>query len=85
MKLIFCPKCEDVTKLLSEYRSCRCGRSGGKYTDDLNAIINGDAIPLGFSNPSFVEALKNRPKLGMGERFTAFVIAEQCPTIRKVW
>ena len=49
--------------------------------DGLNAEIGGRAIPLGFDNGSFVRALSDRPKEGLGRRFEAFVIAEQCPTI----
>ncbi len=85
MKLIFCPHCEDVVKLRTEFRRvCRCGKSGGMYQPDgLNAIIDGDAVPLGFLNSSFSDALKERPQSGMGSRFEAFVILHRCPTVSK--
>lgn len=82
MKLIFCTNCHDVKRLLlEEDRKCICGESGGKYINSLEAIIYGKAIPLGFNNGSFVAALKNQPEYGQGERFEAFVIPKNCPTI----
>jgi len=79
MKLIFCPKCEDVLKLLLEKRTCHCGASWGHYEDDLNAVIGGKAVPLGFSNDSVIKALKGKTPRG---RFNAFVIDLPCKTIR---
>lgn len=81
MKLIFCPECQDVRKLLDKLTTCSCGKSSGEYLDNLNAYIFGDAIPLGFANRTFVRALRNRPGDGMGAEFVAFVIPEQCDTI----
>ncbi len=82
MKLIFCPKCEDIRALAYELRYCSCASSWGYYRrDGLNAVIGGKAIPLGLNNQSFVKALKNRPAQGLGQRFEAFVIPENCPTL----
>lgn len=83
MKLIFCPHCHDVRKLHTDcIVSCKCGKSSGRYLDDgLHAVLGGDAIPLGIDNSSFVKAIKNRPQRGMGERFVAFVIPEECGTV----
>jgi hypothetical protein len=83
MKLIFCPACQDVIKLASSLRYCMCGESFGYYTDEIKAVIGGKAIPLGFANNSLVEALRNRPEKGMGERFIAFVIPRNAPNITK--
>lgn len=86
MKLIFCPSCHDVRKLRSETSVvCKCGKSGGWYkSDGLHACITGLAVPVGFANGSFSRALNNRPKEGWGERFEAFVIPEECPTIEVI-
>lgn len=84
MKLIFCPECEDVVRLQEVDRQCRCGKSGGKYTDIINAEIWGKAIPIGFNNSSFVAALLKRPDEGMGSRFEAFVIPHKCASVKKV-
>ena len=82
MKLILCPECHDVVKLIQEEtRSCKCGKSSGKYRDELNAEISGKAIPLGFDNSELRKAVLNRRKTGRGIRFAAFVISHQCYTI----
>lgn len=83
MKLIFCPGCRDIVRLFEgEKRFCKCKDIWGIYTDDLNALISKRVIPLGIGNRSFVFSLKHRPKEGMGERFEAFVIPKDCPTIK---
>lgn len=83
MKLIYCPDCDDVQKLVPLMkRKCICGNSWGYYYEDgLDAAIGGKAIPIGFNNQDLLRALKNRPQDGMGERFEAFVIPIECPTI----
>jgi hypothetical protein len=84
MKMLYCPKCRDVRKLQLEVVTCQCGSSSGWYeSDGLKAVIGGDAIPLGFQNTSFVEALKNQPEKGAGKVFEAFVIPKECPTVRR--
>lgn len=82
MKLIYCKLCQDVVRLIKDHdRKCSCGKSGGQYLDNLNAEYFGDnAVPIGFSNPDFRIALRNRPKEGLGTRFEAFVIPEMCDT-----
>jgi hypothetical protein len=85
MKLILCPRCEDVIKLNRAGRFCECGRSWGRYLDDgVNSEISGEAIPLGFANSELRIALANRPKAGMGRTFTAFVIPVHCDTVQVV-
>lgn len=85
MKLIFCPHCHDIRKLARLLTTCQCGRSWGQYLEDeLHAVYGGVAAPLGIDNSSFVDALKNQPEDGLGQRFEAFVIPKQCPTFRKI-
>jgi len=83
MKLIFCPQCYDVVKLCYKARSCECEVSHGYYTDALNAVYGGSAVPLGFANSSLVKAVQNQPDKGMGECFEAFVIPKSCPTFQE--
>lgn len=84
MKLIFCPACADVVRLLDFRRECDCKKSYGYYEKDgLHAVIGGEAIPWGISNPSFVRALQRQPEEGEGARFDAFVIPRNCPTIKR--
>ncbi len=83
MKLIFCSNCSDVVRLLNYYRECECKESFGFYeSDELNAVIGGKAIPIGFSNFPFKYALEHRPRSGTGRRFDAFVIPHKCSTIK---
>ena len=85
MKLILCKNCQDVVRLMQdEERFCKCGKSSGKYTDELNAWYKGGefVVPLGFANGSLVKALHNQPKEGLGENFSAFVIPEICDTFK---
>lgn len=91
MKLLFCPRCSDVTKLkVQERRECACGKSWGMYIDELNAEYGGEAVPLGFSNPSLLEALKERDRQILdgveasaqwGITFTAFTIPTGAPSV----
>lgn len=85
MKLLYCNNCQDVFRLYKTTSTCLCSDSGGHYkTDGLNAIYYGPAVPLGFTNTSFVDAIRNQPEWGKGEPFTAFVIPKVCPTMELV-
>ena len=86
MKLLFCKGCGDTFSIcVEEERSCKCGNTKGEYVNRLDAIYSGDdAVPLGFANGSFVNALRNQPEEGLGDDFTAFVISKDCLTFRKV-
>ncbi len=81
MKLILCPHCQDVKKLQFRKTSCQCKKSYGKYLDEVNAEIGGDAIPIGFDNGTLANAIINQPKQGLGYQFNAFVIPKQCKSI----
>lgn len=83
MKLLHCRWCKDVVALDKTERTCKCGRSKGKYfSDGLNAEILGVyAVAIGFENHSFADAVRNEPESGMGIEFTAFVIPRNVPTI----
>jgi hypothetical protein len=84
VKLLLCLKCNDIFNLDYEEKRCKCGQTKGKYLDTFNAIYEGEkAIPLGFANFSFANAIRNQPSEGLGERFTAFTIPKVCPTFVK--
>ena len=79
MKLIYCPECKDIQRLIPTItRYCDCGKSWGKYNEDgIGAIIGGKSIPLGIANGGFLCALemnKIAPYREWGSYFTAFVI-----------
>jgi hypothetical protein len=83
MKLIFCPICTDIIRLSHDNSTvyCECKKSSGRYVNQIDAIIYGEAIPLGISNESFSKALRNRPQNGLGIEFKAFVIPVECKSI----
>lgn len=84
MKLLLCKKCRSIFNLSKdEEKTCFCGETKGKYVDDINAKYEGPCFPIGFDNNSLINALKNQPKNGLGERFDAFVIPKSCPTMKK--
>ena len=69
--------------MMDYFRECECKKSFGFYEKDgINAVIGGEAIPLGISNPDFMLAMARRPNEGMGSTFEAFVIPVECPTIK---
>ena len=84
MKLIFCPNCQDIVKpILDKERRCSCGKSYGKYKDNIIAFYGGSAIPLGFDNFSLYDAIQDQPEDGEGKRFASFVIPKEYKTFKK--
>lgn len=82
MKLIYCPACKDLFRLMKTFRFCKCKESWGRYkTDGRHAIIGGQAIPLGIDNASFKNAIKNRATYEIIQ-FDTFVIPFVCHTIK---
>ena len=83
-KLMVCTYCDDIISLRLMPRSCECGRSKGFLFDESRAEVNGKyAVPIGFANHSFINAVKFRPKRGLGLRFEAFVVPEVCEGIKQ--
>jgi len=81
MKLVYCPTCKDIFNLTVDVKTCSCNCSGGYYTDNINAKLYGNAVPIGFLNSEFVDAINNQPESQDGKIFTAFVIPKKAPTI----
>jgi len=82
MKLLVCPKCNDVFNLqLSVEKTCSCGQTKGKYIDKINAEYEG-GIPIGFKNSNFLDALRKQHQNGEGIDFTAFAIRKDCQTFK---
>lgn len=93
MKLLLCRACQDVLKLQEspsqrEARRCKCGKSGGRYLDQLNAEFWGrHALLIGFDNNSLAAVVHGDLWKGdppYGPRFTAFIIPEETNSVRKV-
>jgi len=81
MKLLYCEHCGDLFNLTNEEKTCKCGKAKGKYFGNLYAEVSG-GIPIGIQNFSFFNAIKARPRTGLGKRFEAFVIPKICETIK---
>lgn len=82
MKLLVCPKCSDVFNIkYGIEKTCSCGYSKGQYIDNINAEYIG-GIPIGFSNSTFLEALRKHYQNGEGIDFTAFAIRKDSPTFK---
>lgn len=80
MKLILCKECSDVFKLDAQPRTCKCGRSRGRYVDDLYAVYTGkSAIPLGILNGSLVRSVRSA-----SHEFKGFVFSPDAPTFERV-
>ncbi len=63
IKLLFCPKCSDVRKLvqLPDATHCNCGNSWGWYeADGWNAFIGGVGMAIGLDNNSLEFAVRER-------------------------
>jgi hypothetical protein len=88
MKLILCPKCQDVTKAgrdVDHASACWCGLSWAYYVDELNACYGGKAIPLVLANSDLANAIRNQPTpAGPGVRFFGYVVPKECDTFKKV-
>ncbi len=84
MKLLMCLECNDIFNLDFYEKSCSCGRSKGKYINQQLAEYTGEfSLPIGFSNASLIQAIKDQPIEGLGKEFTAFVIPKNCKTFFK--
>jgi len=95
MKLLLCLKCSDIFSLNHTEKTCSCGETKGHYIDDLNAEIAGHCEPIGFSNSSFITALKkqriennhydgNKDTCCKGIEFTAFMIPSWANSVKRL-
>lgn len=58
MKLLFCPTCFDVFKLvIAQRRSCICGSVQGQLLDNEFARTNGRGVSVVIGNGSLVQAI----------------------------
>lgn len=86
MKLLLCRSCEDIVRVLSDWRACRCGSSRARYVDNTNAQYTGEhAAMIGVQNGSIADALREHAS-GSPKRefFTAFVIPNSSQTSIRV-
>jgi hypothetical protein len=87
MKLLMCPKCSTVRSIRLERTTCDCGQVVAQYDPNrLTCKWNGQGELLGFTNSSFIGALREQRfsgdrKDGLGYTFTAFVIPHSAQSI----
>ena len=66
MKLLFCLECQDLVRLSTERRTCRCGRAWGQYLEDHRTTVQTrNSLSLGLAGPDFDRALQafiDRPR-----------------------
>ena len=85
MKLLWCKACGDVFSLQRHVKWCSCKKTAGVYRDNVNAEYFGEnAVPVGFHNRLFLNAVAQQPEEGMGKNFEAFIIPKKCPTLKRV-
>ena len=58
MKLLFCDKCSDMFKLGRKLKQCECGHCKGMYTDEIEAVVNGNGYSVAIGNGSFINAIR---------------------------
>lgn len=60
MKLLYCPVCQDIFKLISHHtRACFCGITKGRYEPGSgHAIVNGKGISVAIASPDLIFATK---------------------------
>jgi len=94
MKLLLCKECASVFSLALTEKVCECGATKGKYLDMLNAEYSGPSVPIGFSNKSFIKAIRIQELLNEkekdneevcceGEEFNSFIIPDWATSISK--
>ena len=58
MKLLLCPRCQDIFKLAYSTRQCACGLVAGRYNEDGHtAVSNGKGISLALDNNYIIDAI----------------------------
>jgi len=82
MKLIYCPRCEDIVRLMIWERQCICGASKGRYVDENNAKVTDVAIPIGIDTDQFQDALEQ--KNDECKKIDAWFFPSNWETIRKL-
>lgn len=61
MKLLFCPKCQDLFRLDFELKTCKCGEVKGMYTGKTLSETNGKGLCLAIDNNDILRVLRSGP------------------------
>jgi len=60
VKLLNCTKCHDIVALLSEWRSCRCSESYGRYDGYVDVAVGGPARILCIRNSDYKDCVPGK-------------------------
>ncbi len=89
MKLLFCGHCNDIVRLFSERRFCKCGRSWGHYLPDNSTTVQTEhTLSIGLANPDFDSAvnvfMQNRNYFSPELVFRAWLNPDSEPDVKYV-
>ena len=86
MKLLFCIKCNDLFKISTRLKRCRCGECFGKYTANRHALISDsdDCMVVRISNTSFRLAINTFQSSGEGIDLKGTVIEKSDQTVHRI-
>lgn len=85
MKLMLCPICSEVLRLMAQLRHCRCGASCGREPDDEGrAEIGGYAIAIGVADDPHGKVEDEGMHASVLEHLSAHVIPEDGTTISRI-
>lgn len=84
MKLIFCPRCQDVRKLQRYQTYCECGYVSGRYdADGAHATVSQNATVIGLDNHTLRRAIIASQDRDSGHRtLAAWVMGSDASRVR---
>ena len=57
--MVFCTDCADVVRLFPEARTCKCGKSWGRYLEDHATTVQTiNSLSIGIANPDVESAIQ---------------------------
>lgn len=81
MKLLNCFLCNDIQLLTQELRTCKCGKSRGRYLEDnLTAEIEGYCRCLAILNQEYEQTLKSA--LMVGTVIHCIIVSNKDPAVK---
>ena len=83
MKLLYCKDCSDLIELNLNERTCICGKTKGRYIDNVNAVYSGNCIPMGVNNNFLLVARRLYEEFPGNYSIELFTIPEDCKTMKK--
>lgn len=60
MKLLNCMECHDVQAMTFTERTCFCGKSKGKYVNEVKVEVSGPSRVIGMRNDDYFASMRTR-------------------------